>query len=122
MGGTVRVEKEVRIGWLLFDHPERRNAITAEMWRAIPEAVRSLAEDPEVRAVVMRGAGDVAFVSGADISEFENARSSETVTSYDALNARAFAALVNLEKPLLAMIHGFCVGGGMALAMSAVLR
>ncbi len=122
MGGTVRTEKEGAVGWIVFDHPERRNAVSTDMWRAIPEAARSLGDDAAVRVVVLRGAGEEAFVSGADISEFESARSGERAADYDALNARAFAALIALDKPLLAMIHGFCVGGGMALALTADLR
>lgn len=123
MGGRVHVEREPPLGWLVFDHPERRNAISSEMWRAIPQVVAELAEDPEVRAVVMRGAGDVAFVSGADISEFEEQRTgAAAAAAYETATGRAFGALVNLDKPLLASIHGFCVGGGMALALAADLR
>jgi enoyl-CoA hydratase/carnithine racemase len=123
MGGRVHVEREAPLGWLVFDHPERRNAISAEMWRAIPDAVQQLAEDPEIRTVVMRGAGDVAFVSGADISEFQEQRTGgDAAAAYESSTGRAFGALVNLDKPLLASIHGFCVGGGMALALAADLR
>jgi enoyl-CoA hydratase/carnithine racemase len=125
MGGSVRAhrdEADERIGWLVFDHPERRNAISVEMWREIPRAVERLAADDAVRVVVMRGAGDVAFVAGADISEFAEQRSGGTAAGYDADNARAFGALANLSKPLLAMIQGYCVGGGVALSLSADLR
>jgi enoyl-CoA hydratase/carnithine racemase len=123
MGGQVRIERDGRLGWLVFDHPERRNAVSREMWRAIPEAVADLARDPELRVVVMRGAGDAAFVSGADISEFEATRTGTAAAAeYDATTGRAFAALAGLEKPLLALIHGFCVGGGAALALAADLR
>ncbi len=122
MGGRVRLEREDHLAWVIFDHPERRNAISAEMWRQIPEIARELADDPEVRAVVLRGEGDVAFVSGADISEFGEARSGVGASSYDEDNARAFAALATLPMPVLAMIHGFCVGGGCALSLTADLR
>ena len=71
MSGQIRVEREDNLGWVIFDHPERRNAISGEMWVQLPEALASLDADPEVRVILLRGAGDVAFISGADISEFE---------------------------------------------------
>lgn len=122
MSGRVYGEREGKIGWIYFDHPERRNAISNEMWREIPPLAAKFDEDPEVRVVVMRGAGDVAFVSGADISEFEKVRTGSDASDYDAQNGRAFGALANLGKPLIAMIHGFCVGGGCAIALTADLR
>jgi len=123
MGGRVRIEKEGAVGWLVFDHPERRNAISVEMWDAIPPAAEDLSRDPEVRVVVLRGAGEVAFVSGADISEFERTRAgAEASRDYERKNGLAFLALARIEKPVLALIHGFCVGGGAALALNADLR
>ena len=123
MSGTIRVEKEGSLGWLIFDHPERRNAISGDMWRALPGAAEELARDDAVRVVVLRGAGDVAFVSGADISEFGETRTgADAAGSYDQTTAAAFASIMNLEKPVLAMIHGFCVGGGMATALAADVR
>ncbi len=122
MSGEVRIEKDGALGWLVIDHERRRNAMTGAMWQAIPGACRTLEDDPEVRVIVLRGAGQTAFVSGADISEFERLRTGEAARQYDEDNARAFAALGALDKPLLAMIHGFCVGGGCALALHADLR
>lgn len=122
MGGRVRVEREGAIAWIVFDHPERRNAISFEMWQAIPRVTRELAQDPEVRVVGLRGAGDVAFVSGADISEFERTRTGEAAAEYDRLNLEAFRALGEIDRPVIAAIHGFCVGGGLALAATADLR
>jgi len=122
MGGRVRVEKEGSLGWVIFDHPERRNAISIDMWGEIPEAVHEVSADDDVRVVILRGAGEVAFVSGADISEFESRRTGGAVADYESQNARAFAALANLEKPCIAMIHGFCVGGGVAVSLAADLR
>ena len=122
MAGQIRIERHDQLGWIIFDHPERRNAISAEMWQAIPAAAQALDEDPAVRVVIMRGAGDVAFVSGADISEFEQNRSGVGAEEYDQQNARAFFALATLHKPLIALIHGFCVGGGCALSLTADLR
>ena len=122
MGGQVRIERHGGLGWIIFDHGQRRNAISAEMWQAIPAAAQTLDEDPDIRVVIMRGAGDVAFVSGADISEFEQQRSGVGAEEYDQQNARAFFALATLSKPLIALIHGFCVGGGCALSLTADLR
>jgi len=122
LSGRVYGEREGRIGWIYFDHPERRNAISSEMWRAIPPLAAEFDEDPEIRVVVMRGTGEVAFVAGADISEFGQVRSGSGASDYDAQNGRAFGALASLRKPLIAMIHGFCVGGGCAIALTADLR
>lgn len=122
MAGKIRVEREGHLGWIVFDHPERRNAITKDMWRAIPGVARELSEDPEIRVVLLRGAGEVAFVSGADISEFGEQRSGVGAEEYDVDNGRAFAALMGIQKPVIAMIHGFCVGGGCALSLTADIR
>ena len=122
MSGEVRIERDGAIARVVFDHENRRNAITVDMWEAIPEVVRTVQEDPSVRVVIMRGAGSEAFVSGADISEFEQTRTGNVGREYDAMTARAFAALQGLEKPLVASIHGFCIGGGAAIALTADLR
>jgi len=122
MSGCVRLQRDGPIGWLIFDQIERRNAINRAMWDAIPAAVGELDADPGVRVIAMRGAGEIAFVSGADISEFEEARNAERAAEYAALNGCAFAALAAAAKPLVAMIHGFCVGGGAAIALNADLR
>lgn len=111
------------IGWMVFNHPERRNALSLEMQEAIPEILAAFAADSAVRVVVMRGAGDAAFVSGADISEFEQRRTSpEAVREYDRISARAAAAFTAFPKPLIAMIRGFAIGGGLLTAMRADLR
>ena len=122
MAGQVRIEREDGLAWVVFDHLERRNAITGDMWQAIPGIARELEEDPAVRVVILRGAGDKAFVSGADISEFVQLRAGDAAQRYDANNGKAFAALAKLKKPVIAMIHGFCVGGGCAIALTADLR
>ena len=122
MGGRIWIEIEGAIGWFVFDHPERRNAVSVEMWEEIPRAARRLDLDPAVRVVVLRGAGDEAFVSGADISEFAAARTGPAAASYEDRNARAYLALAELQKPLLAMIQGYCIGGGVAMSLTADLR
>ncbi len=116
-------EKQGGIGWMIFNNPERRNALSLEMQEAIPEILGAFAEDDEVRVVVMKGAGDKAFVSGADISEFDQRRSSEeAIKDYERIGARASASYAQLGKPLIAMIRGFCMGGGLLTAMRADLR
>jgi enoyl-CoA hydratase/carnithine racemase len=122
MPGRIAVEKRGGVGFIVFDHPDRHNAISIEMWRRIPAAARECNDDDAVRVVILRGAGDAAFIAGADISEFEKSRTGENVQEYDVDNARAYAALVAIEKPVIAMIHGYCVGGGVAIALTADMR
>ena len=111
------------VGWITFNQPEKRNAVSFAMWEAIPEIINDFASADDVRVVVMKGAGDRAFVSGADISEFEEIRSTpEQIAIYDTATTASNAALRSLEKPLIAMIRGFCIGGGMSIALAADLR
>ena len=111
------------VGWMTFNQPEKRNAVSYDMWTAIPEIISNFAADPAVRVVVMTGAGDKAFVSGADISEFEEKRNTpEQVEVYEQATGAANRALRELQKPLIAMIRGYCVGGGLAIALTADLR
>jgi enoyl-CoA hydratase/carnithine racemase len=110
-------EAEEGIGWLTFNRPERHNALSQEMVRALPEALERFGASDEVRVVVMKGAGDKAFVSGADISEFDQ----KGAPGAQSGNAPRWK-LGNLEKPLLAMIRGYCIGGGLATALSADIR
>ncbi|HEV7253568.1 MAG TPA: enoyl-CoA hydratase [Mesorhizobium sp.] len=111
------------IGWLTFNQPEKRNAISLEMWEAVAAAAERFANDPAVRVVVMSGAGGKAFASGADISQFEKMRdSAEAEANYSATSSLARKRLEALDKPLIAMIQGFCIGGGCATALVADLR
>ncbi|NIO40630.1 MAG: enoyl-CoA hydratase [Burkholderiales bacterium] len=121
--GKLRVEFDGPIGRLTFDNVARRNAINASMWQAIPEAISKFNQDGEIRCIVLRGEGDKAFAAGADISEFESRRSSEEqVRAYEAGIEAAHAAIESSPKPVIALIHGFCVGGGLATALSCDLR
>ncbi len=122
MSGTIRIEKDGFVGHLVIDHAARRNALTAAMWRQIPALAGALDRDPDVRVVIVRGAGSEAFVSGADISEFEEERQGPGARAYDELTDAAFESVRALEKPVVALIHGFCIGGGCALALCADLR
>jgi enoyl-CoA hydratase/carnithine racemase len=119
----LRVERDGPIGRLVLDSPERRNAITGDMWRAIPKSMAEFDADPEIRCVVLRGEGTVAFAAGADISEFEKRRSSEgSVKEYDGLVDAAQHAIEDSDKPVIALIHGFCIGGGLEMALACDLR
>ena len=116
-------EKDGAIGWITFNNPARRNAVSMDMWEALSDIVRDYAADTAVRVVVLKGAGDKAFVSGADISEFEEKRSSpETTKAYHAVSAKGNEALRHLGKPTIAMIRGFCIGGGVSVALGCDLR
>jgi enoyl-CoA hydratase/carnithine racemase len=117
------LEKDGPIGWIVFNQPEKRNAVSLEMWQQMPEHVRELAADDAVRVVVLRGGGDQAFVSGADISQFkERRRNMADQEEYARISARGQDALASLGKPLLAMIHGYCIGGGVGIALTCDLR
>ena len=121
--GKLRVEHDGAIGRMVFDNTSRRNAINAEMWRAIPQAIARFNSSAEVRCIVLRGQGEAAFAAGADISEFETKRSSgEEVRAYEAAVTAAHIAIETSPKPVIALIHGFCVGGGLATALSCDLR
>jgi enoyl-CoA hydratase/carnithine racemase len=118
----LRLERHGSIAFIIADNPGRMNALTAAMWKAVPELVAAAERDPEVRVIVLRGAGERAFSAGADISEFETVRSGDSAASYDALNDDAFNALSGCAKPTIAMIHGFCLGGGLGLALCTDIR
>jgi enoyl-CoA hydratase/carnithine racemase len=123
--GTERLlaRKDGAIGWMIFNNPARRNAISTDMWQAIPGVLEAFDQDPEVRVVVYTGAGDKAFVSGADISQFNSERASREANDlYSARSAAATRAMEKLQKPSIAMIRGYCMGGGMVVALTCDLR
>jgi enoyl-CoA hydratase len=115
--------KDNGIGWMIFNNPERRNAMSLAMREAMAEIFDTFAKDDEVRVLVLRGAGGKAFVSGADISEFKEKRNSADAEAlYGEAVARSRKAMLAFEKPIIAMIEGFCVGGGMATALDCDIR
>ena len=83
MGGQIRVETDGAIGWIIFDQPERRNAVSLEMWEAVPGAIADLDANPDVRVMVLRGEGTEAFVAGADISQFEQKLAGFDILAFD---------------------------------------
>lgn len=110
-------------GYLVLNAPQRRNALSLDMWQGIPEIVDRFEADPTIRVVVVTGAGEEAFAAGADISEFDERRATaEAAATYDRATHEATAALARCTKPVVAAVRGFCYGGGMALAMACDLR
>jgi enoyl-CoA hydratase/carnithine racemase len=117
------LEKDGPIGWIVFNNPARRNAVSQEMWQQMPAHVAELAGDDAIRVVILRGAGDRAFVAGADISQFKDRRRNMAdEEEYRKISGRGQESLTTLQKPLLAMIHGYCVGGGVGIAVGCDLR
>jgi enoyl-CoA hydratase/carnithine racemase len=117
------LQKDGPIGWITFNQPEKRNAVSQEMWQAMPEYVADLASDPAIRVVILRGAGEAAFVAGADISQFKDRRrNAADEEEYRRISGAGSESLARLGKPLVAMIHGFCIGGGVSIAITCDLR
>jgi enoyl-CoA hydratase len=117
------VEVSGHVAIVTFNNPAKRNALSAEIRAALPDLLAALNADPDVRVVVVTGAGDKAFVSGADISEFGEQRTSpDARASYDRAQAAVAAAWTGMDKPIIAMIRGFCIGGGLLTAMQADIR
>src|SRR3954465_1397541 len=111
------------VGVITFNNPAKRNAMSLDMWEGLGHALVELRDDPDVRVVIMVGAGDKAFVSGADISQFEKTRhNAEASEQYSKRSAAQRALLADYPKPTIACIRGFCLGGGMQVAMLADIR
>lgn len=116
-------EMEGPIGWLQFNDPERHNAISLEMWAAIPRVLKHFEEQETVRAVILSGVGGKAFISGANIAQFDEHRTrSDVLANYDATTAGALNAIYECSKPTLAKINGYCIGGGVSVAVACDIR
>ena len=121
--GKMLAAKDGGIGFITFNQPERRNAMSVEMWQGLEEILDDFRDDPTVRVVIMTGAGGKAFVSGADISQFEKRRANaDAQEEYARLTSGGRARLASFSKPSIAAIQGFCLGGGLAIAMHTDLR
>lgn len=117
------IEREGHIARLTINRPEKRNAMTLAMWQALGDQAEAWAGDPEVRVLILAGAGDKSFCAGNDISEFPTLRSTpDQRASYDAVTKRAYDALRTFPKPTIARIRGFCIGGGLELAQLCDLQ
>jgi len=115
--------KDGAIGTLIFNNPARHNAVSLEMWQACTEIMNDFAADPAIRVVIVTGAGEKAFISGADISKFAEERASKAgLEAYNEAVDAGYASVYNCSKPTIAMIRGYCVGGGMGLASCCDIR
>jgi enoyl-CoA hydratase/carnithine racemase len=115
--------KDGAVGTMTFNNPERHNAVSLEMWQAAEEILADFTADPAIRVIVVTGAGGKAFVSGADISKFESERASmDAVEKYNIQTDKVYTGLYNLAKPTIAMIRGYCIGGGLGLAVCCDIR
>ena len=111
------------VGRIILNNPERRNAISLEMWQGIAEAFQVFSNNPETRCIVMSGAGDKAFASGADISQFKERRSdANAAAEYAKISMAGRKKMLECEKPFIAQIRGFCMGGGLGIALAADIR
>jgi enoyl-CoA hydratase/carnithine racemase len=111
------------IGHMIFNQPEKHNAVSLEMWEAAERIMHDFEADPEIRVLVLSGAGGKSFVAGADISEFEKSRgSADAQAHYNARTRAVYRLVENFSKPTIAMIHGYCIGGGLNLACACDLR
>ena len=118
----LRTELRDHVLHIVIDNQAWLNAFTMAMWSALPGLIVAAEKDPDVRVVVLRGAGEKAFSAGADISEFEQTRTAVTAAAYDELNNVAFETLAQSAKPTIAMINGFCLGGGLEVALCCDIR
>jgi enoyl-CoA hydratase len=120
---NVIAEKRGAAGWLIFNDPGRHNAISMEMWAAVPQVLNAFVDDSDVRLIVLSGAGERAFVSGANIGQFDSMRSGrDLIARYDAFTGAALESLHQCKKPTVAKIRGYCIGGGISIAASCDIR
>src|SRR5579863_9742397 len=122
-GGKILCSVEHGVGLITFNQPEKRNAMSVEMWAGLQQTLEAWEQDDSIRVVVLTGAGDKAFMSGADISEFAERRSNdEQQRQYEHSISGGRIKLATFPKPIIARIRGFCLGGGLALAIQADIR
>jgi enoyl-CoA hydratase/carnithine racemase len=116
-------ERQGSIGWLTFNNPARRNAVSIDMWEAIPKVLDRFEQDPGIRVIVLKGEGDKAFVSGADVSQYEKQRSTaEGIQRYEEIAGPVQERLQGCDKVTIAMIRGYCLGAGVNIALCCDLR
>ena len=121
--GKIVAEKQGHLGRVIFDNPKKHNAMSKAMWDALGDAMKAFDADDAVRVIILEGAGDRAFVSGADISKFEDERANvDRIKEYGVSVNRGYASVQYASKPTIAKIRGYCYGGGMGIAVCTDLR
>jgi len=119
----LRIDREGPIAWVTVNRPHAHNALNLDVWRGLAAAIGELGDDPATRVVILRGAGERAFISGADIREFDRVRGdADAARVYDDLSEATWRALEEAPKPVIAMINGLCYGGGVSVAASCDIR
>ncbi len=120
---TLVVRREPPLAWLEINRPAAHNALNTRVWEQLAESFEGLGADAAIRVIILRGAGEKAFISGADISEFTALRANAAMTArYDALSGRAWGAINRAAQPVIAMVNGLCYGGGVSIALACDLR
>ena len=122
MTDKILVDQRGGVGTITFNNPTKLNAVSLEMWEAVDAALDRFEADPDIRILVLTGAGGKAFVSGADISKFESAPPKEAVASYNQRTKSVYDRIEGFPKPTVAMINGYCIGGGLNLALCCDVR
>lgn len=123
MSNLIQVERDGAVATVILNRPEKLNALTKPMWQGLGEAINALSADDAVRCIILRGAGEKSFSPGNDISEFQTARSNkEQAIVYGHVMHATAAALANCRHPIIAQIHGICVGGGLEIAALCDIR
>ena len=121
--GTIHLHKEGHVGTIVFDNQAKFNAMNYDMWIGLPKLIQSCVDDHDIRIIVLTGAGDKAFVSGADISQFgERRNGGDAAEEYNRATEAAYASVLDCPKPTLAKIRGICMGGGLGLALNCDVR
>ena len=116
-------EKEGAIGWITFNNPAKHNAVSKDMWDGLADSIDAFNADDDVRVIVLKGAGEKAFVAGADISKFEDERASqEAIKAYGDSVTRGYNTVMASAKPTIAMVRGYCIGGGTGIAICCDMR
>ena len=120
--GSLQTYTQGHVGHVVFCNPKKFNAMNYDMWAALPQVMQGFVDDANVRVIVLSGAGDKAFVSGADISQFDTMRTGDANIVYSQATEAGYAAVLDCPKPTVAQIQGICMGGGLGLALNCDVR